>query len=41
MSAVKVKGWPATTGIVEVEAPRRPPTLQRRSVEVRSVTGEL
>jgi hypothetical protein len=41
MSAVKVTEEPAATETVEVEAPDPPPTLQRRSLELRSVTGEL
>lgn len=38
---MKVTEEPAATETVVVEAPLLPPTLQRRSVDARSVTGEL
>jgi hypothetical protein len=41
MSAVKVRDEPAATATVVVDPPLVAPTLQRRSVEARSVTGEL
>lgn len=41
MSAVKVTVEPAATDTVVVELPDPPPTLQRRSFELRSVTGEF
>lgn len=41
MSAVKLTELPAATETVLVLLPSAPPTLQRRSLEARSVTGEL